>query len=330
MRTVVTIQNGSHLYGTNLPTSDTDYKGIHIPGSTDILLQRVKPVVSKTTKRNPHARNTAADTDFESFALHQFMKLLLEGQTGPLDMLFAPERWVIEASETWRRIVENRHLWLSRNVSALLGYCRQQATRYGVRTARIHDLREVISILDYLGRSGAGAWSESLRSRWEEIERWVDLNSDKAQVVSGVDRPDGREVPVRFLEVCGRKVHDGVSLKQARDLFQKLLDRYGERSLQAEQNQGVDWKAAGHAVRVITEAEELLTTGQITFPRPDASRLLRIRGGDVSYDEVATFIEEGFQRVEECIPRSPLPEQPDRASAEELIRLEYRRAVVGD
>jgi len=328
VRTVVTIQTGSHLYGTNLPTSDTDFKGIHIPASTDILLQRVKPVVSKTTKRNPYARNTAADTDFESFALHQFMKLLLEGQTGPLDMLFAPDRWVVEASDTWRSIVENQRLWLSRDVSALLGYCRQQSTKYGVRSTRISALREVIVLLDQLGRERAGSLSEPLRACWGEIEGWVALNSDKARLVAGVDRPDGREIPVRFLEVCGRKVHDGVSFKQARDLFQKMIDRYGERSLQAEQNQGVDWKAAGHAVRVITEAEELLTTGQITFSRPDAPLLLRIRGGEVPFEQVVTTIEEGYRRVEECISRSPLPEHPDHAAAEELIRAEYRREVV--
>lgn len=42
MKTVVKIKFGSHLYGTNTPASDLDYKSVHIPDVDDILLQRVQ------------------------------------------------------------------------------------------------------------------------------------------------------------------------------------------------------------------------------------------------------------------------------------------------
>jgi predicted nucleotidyltransferase len=41
-RTLVKMQFGSHVYGTNLPTSDLDVKAVHVPGAQDTLLQRVK------------------------------------------------------------------------------------------------------------------------------------------------------------------------------------------------------------------------------------------------------------------------------------------------
>jgi len=36
-RTIIRIQSGSYVYGTSLPTSDLDFKAVHIPAE-DILL----------------------------------------------------------------------------------------------------------------------------------------------------------------------------------------------------------------------------------------------------------------------------------------------------
>lgn len=81
METVVLIQFGSHMYGTNVATSDLDYKSIFIPRAEDILLQRARHNISTTTKVVKDSKNSAHDVDTESFALHEWMKLLLDGNT---------------------------------------------------------------------------------------------------------------------------------------------------------------------------------------------------------------------------------------------------------
>jgi hypothetical protein len=43
----------------------------------------------------------------------------------------------------------------------------------------------------------------------------------------------------------------------------------------AETQEGVDWKALSHAVRVGTQALELLKTGHVTFPLPNAAHVVR-------------------------------------------------------
>jgi len=86
------------MYGTNVATSDLDYKSILIPRAEDILLQRARHNISTTTKAVKDSRNSAHDVDTEAFALHEWMKLLLEGQTMALDMLFAPPDFVLETS----------------------------------------------------------------------------------------------------------------------------------------------------------------------------------------------------------------------------------------
>lgn len=47
------------------------------------------------------------------------------------------------------------------------------------------------------------------------------------------------------------------SIKSAREIAQRLVNEYGQRALQAERNEGIDWKALSHAVRVGREALEL-------------------------------------------------------------------------
>lgn len=38
MKRIVRIKFGSHLYGTDTPASDLDYKSVHIPDARDIIL----------------------------------------------------------------------------------------------------------------------------------------------------------------------------------------------------------------------------------------------------------------------------------------------------
>jgi hypothetical protein len=82
---------GSHLYGTDTPLSDLDLKGVYMPPARDILLQRVKPVISVNPPKPAGQRNAPGDVDREYFSLQRYLGLLAEGQTMALDMLFAPE-----------------------------------------------------------------------------------------------------------------------------------------------------------------------------------------------------------------------------------------------
>lgn len=311
---LVKMRFGSHVYGTSLPTSDTDIKGVYVPNAREILLQQVKGTLHSATKEDANARNTAQDVDTEVFSLQQYLRLLCEGQTVALDMLFTPREFYLNVpASAWHfDILGNRERFLHRGTSAFIGYCLKQAAKYGIKGSRMGAVRGILNLLALFPE----------QDRLEDHEATLQEACAVQEFSAIVDGPTER-----FLEVCQRKVGLKCSVKHAKAVFQKVFDKYGERSLQAEMNEGIDWKALMHAVRVLGQAKELLLTGYITFPRPDADFLLKIRKGELSYREVAEMIEAGVQELAVIRDRSILPERPDTDFVDDLVMRVYSEVI---
>jgi hypothetical protein len=297
---------GSHLYGTSTPQSDRDFKSIFIPAGRDILLQRAKGVMSTRRPKQEFEKNVAGEEEEERFSVQRYLALLSEGQTVALDMLFAPGWAFTEEPEwEWRMIQANQDKLLTKRSAAFIGYASRQANKYGIKGSRVAAARVALRYLaESMGFHGGVAKLEVL-AKW--IERYVSENEHMA-IVEDVT-PHGQTV--RMWEVCGRKMPFTASIKNAHDIMQRLVDEYGQRALAAERQEGVDWKALSHAVRVGHEAIELLTTGRITFPLPNAQHVLTIKQGGFLYQDVAREIEDLLVKVEAAAATSSLPDEPD-------------------
>jgi predicted nucleotidyltransferase len=325
MGLIMEIRFGSHLYGTATPQSDLDFKAVYIPDARDILLQRVRDNIGISPDKEPGARNSPGDVDREIFSLQRYLSLLAEGQTMALDMLFAPDLAMTMApAPLWREVQMNAHRLVTRRASAFLRYCRQQANKYGIKGSRIAVARQVLAVLESVeaayGTTAKLAVAETEMNAFEagaDHSAFVDLPTPSGQIV-------------RHLEVCGKKMPFTSSIKSARDIAQRLVDEYGQRALQAEQNQGIDWKALSHAVRVGREALELFTTGRITFPLACANEILSIKRGELKYESVAETIEELLVQVEAAADTSGLPESPDQTFIDDLVARAYRAKIAED
>jgi hypothetical protein len=117
------------------------------------------------------------------------------------------------------------------------------------------------------------------------------------------------------------------TVKEATAIYRKIHENYGDRAKLAEKNEGIDWKALSHAVRVGREAIELLTTQQITFPLPYADHILEIKQGKLSYATVANEIEDLLEQVEKASLVSNLREEPDFNFIDDLVEDTYERQV---
>ncbi|MDX1470230.1 MAG: nucleotidyltransferase domain-containing protein [Flavobacteriaceae bacterium] len=320
------MQFGSHVYGTNTPESDQDFKGIYIPDAKDILLQRVRETYQNITKKDKDVKNTKDDVDVEIFSLGQYMKLLLEGQTGALDMMFTPRKhWILDESSglvVWEEILENKDKFLHSGVASFVGYCKTQANKYGIKGSRMGAVEDTLEFI----KSHVTDFNIRMRDAFDvDFLKEFAEGREHVNMVPSVNT--GTQQCVYFFEVIGKKFELGVKVKQVVDRLEKIYDEYGERAKLAKKNQGIDWKALMHAVRVKGQAVELLTTGQFTFPRPDKELLLKIRKGELDYSEVAAIIEDGLIEVQEAQEKSILPAEPDRDFADQLIVDAYAACV---
>jgi hypothetical protein len=291
---------GSHLYGTATPESDTDFKGVALPTREQVLLGRIPKHAEMCSTGASHCKNTKDDVDTEVFILHQFIKLALEGQTVALDMLHAPAEMLTRSTPLWREIVLHRKRFYSKNVHSFIGYAMGQAAKYGVKGSRLNAAQQVY---DWLAAQDPGA-------------RLSECNFG--------DFPCGEHIdflgnPINTVDVCGRKIQTTVRTGYARDVVGHFLDNYGERARQAARDEGIDWKALSHAFRAAYQMRELFTAGTITFPRPEAEFLTKVKTGQLRYLEIAPVLEDLIDEVKELKEQSRLPEKPDVGFWERLL-----------
>lgn len=320
MRSIVAIKFGSHLYGTATPASDLDYKRVYVPDARAILLQRVKATISKQRPKAEHECNVAGDVDEEAYSLQRYLGLVAEGQTVALDMLFAPDWAMVEPpSPIWQTIIANRSRLLTRRSAAFVGYCRQQANKYGIKGSRVAAARNALGLLESL------VADHGTTPKLAQFSEFVTTLLGEHSAL--VDVPLASGSVIRHWDVCGRKLPFTSSIKNARDVIQRLVGEYGHRALMAESQQGVDWKALSHAVRVGTQALEFLATARVTFPLPNAEHVKAIKLGELPYQDVAAEIEGLLERVEAAALVSTLPEAPDYEWIDDFVASTYREEV---
>ena len=112
------------------------------------------------------------------------------------------------------------------------------------------------------------------------------------------------------------------SIKSAYHKVQKVIASYGKRAEAAASDNGVDWKAISHCVRVLLQVEELLTTNKITFPLINANFIKSIKYNttDMSYEEIMSWIETHIWHIDEVLlPKSTLREKADYKWIEKFI-----------
>jgi hypothetical protein len=315
---VVKIQFGSHLYGTSTPTSDVDFKSVYVPSARDILLQRVAGSIQIGAKaKREGERNIPGDVDNECYALQRYLDLISEGQTVAVDMLFAPGPMI--TSDLWRFIQENKGRLLTKRSAAFVGYCRTQANKYGIKGSRVASAKNALERF------------ERLLAQYGTLAKVGEFFTADDEVIDEHTRTLRKETTQgrieRYFECCNRMVGFNNSLKEAVAIFRRIHENYGDRARLAEKNEGIDWKALSHAVRVGREATELLSTHKITFPLPYAAHILEIKQGKLPYDEVANEIEGLLEDVERAAETSSLRDAPDRDFADGLVIEAYRSKV---
>lgn len=315
VKTLVRVPHGSTLYGTTTPQSDQDFKSVHLPSGRNLILQRPEDVIDKSVVSKVGTKNDADAIDDQSFSLQKFFKMLADGDTVATEILFAEPVW---ADQSWSAIQRfaKRQL-LNRKCKGFVGYCVRQAAKYGIKGSRMSAVKKLVDLLNVQFQLHKGQKLAYI----EDDLRYLAAQQEHMSF-ENIPHPDGRAC--WHVVCCDRKMPMTASIVEAYNVFSKVWENYGERARAAMTNEGIDWKAMSHAVRVARQAIELLDTGKITFPRPDAIQLLRIKRGELPYSEVSQMLETLVAEVHEASAKSKLPEASNVLVAEEFLLDLYR------
>lgn len=292
---IAKVRFGSHLYGTATETSDEDWKGVFLPTLSEVILGRI-PKTWHPGTRDDTRKNEAGEQDVEYYSLHHFLRLATQGQTVAIDMLFAPDNQVAKDPRygyIWDALVANRHLLLSKQMNAFVGYARAQATKYSLKGNRLARLREFESVLkDTLAENELAIMCDA----WESFPK-----DDYRENQQGI----------REMQIGGKWYGETTKVSNVLESVSNALKKYGKRANAAADADGVDWKALSHAVRVSKELIEILCFGTVTFPLIDAPLLLSIKRGELELERVQDMLDTDLAFIEAKVQLSHLPDKVD-------------------
>jgi hypothetical protein len=317
-RVVYITKYGSKLYGTDNPNSDTDYKGIFIPNKEDVLLKRDLEHFNFNSNDN-NTKNGKDDVDLQLFSIYKFFKLLKKGETGVMDILFSMfrEDTQVYNDRTFTEVImQNYKKFYNRNLHSFIGYCVGQSKLYNVRGERFNELHLFVEYFNALVKEQG---DEKLESMFPKVEQIFQENPYKyiKFVIAPTSRGSGEPKEGKYIEVLGKRFLGTVTVKYFAEKITDMEEQFGNRARASAK--GVDFKALSHAVRVISEVEELIDSGFIIFPLKNREYVTRIKEGNESLEEVMDYLDGQLNRVQEKLEKSDLPEKSDERFIDKLI-----------
>jgi uncharacterized protein len=285
---------GSHLFGTNTAESDIDTRGVFIPNEEFYLgfMNRVEQVESR-------------EPDKCLWEISKFLKLCLEANPNLLELLFVPldSPNVLEQSTEWSQIVRDRNIFLSNKVRGTFsGYAESQLQRIKRHRAWLLNPPSHKPTRAEFGLPERNVVTKDQMNAYDEL----------------VQRGNTPETGLPFLQVLQQeKAYFNASRHW--EQYQNWKSERNKRRADLEGKFGYDTKHAMHLIRLLNEGKELLSTCNITFPRPEAKELLEIRNGKYSYDELMNILGGNIDTYLDRSQRSSiLPDTPDTKAADEL------------
>ena len=325
---MIRIVTGSRLYGTYGPHSDYDYKAIVLPSIDSLLLN--KKLVNRKEKPvgvGPQDKMLAGETETEYLPLQIFFDDFFNGQTYALEIAFAVKQGLHESFD-WSRSTgtvpsKNLHQYdqqmmselidkfLTRNVKKMMGYAISQARLYGVKTERYSAVKAVVDVLNFNEAIDAAYYnpaekaSLTLSGRPDIVDRLLKIPHVKLiELLTG----DGGDTKVPGIDITGKQYPLTNKIVTVKKSIENVLSQYGERVKEFD-GEGVDWKALSHAIRIVEQVLELSTTGVLTFPRPNADYLRRVKAGEVQLAAATEYMNKIFSEAEFVVDNSVLQER---------------------
>jgi predicted nucleotidyltransferase len=233
------------------------------------------------------------ETDTLIFSIQKAFTLLQKGHTQLLEILFAPPENIKEITDQGQLLIDSRNLFITKNsIKSILGFANAE-----VRKARSLSLAIKMEKV-----------KTPLREIVTELIKTANLHNYQRDQIFDIVFADRDDDPREYVY-------------STRHL--------GERRKESVFQHGYSVKNACNALRLLHEAESLISERSITFPLPHCDLYRKIRNGRVNLDEFNNLFDSVNDRVMLAYTNCDLPKSPDQDGIRNLYK-ELIKGVLND
>ncbi len=347
---------GSQAYGTSIPESDIDHKGVYMQSIDDLISFNYKPQIEKSK-------------DEVHYEIRRFIELLQSANPTVLELLYSPEDCIITKSPEFDLLVQNRDKFLTKRcLMSFGGYAVAQIKKARGLDKKMNWEKDKITrkdVLDFCyvltdneNSVGLKHWLEStcydqfvkekmrngdyvfagfyLPTKIYEkniglakVNNAPDLYSMYAMNSGGgIVSEDSNDVQLRSIPKDAPfiaylrfdKMGYSQSCKDYREYTEWLDNRNTQRYVDnIGHGQQIDSKNIMHCRRLLDVAMEIATEKTINVRRPNREYLLSIRRGEVNLDSIIEQAEIDIKKLDELYANSGLPDDCSKEFCNELL-----------
>jgi uncharacterized protein len=336
---------GSQSYGTSIPTSDIDYKGVYRQNTDALISFGYKEQIDVTK-------------DEVYYEVRRFLQLLQSANPTVLELLYSPADCIIEKTAAFDIIVAHREKFLTKKCQHSFG---------GFAIAQIKKAKGLDKKMNWekakVTRKSPIEFVYAYENGMTKpIENWLqerNLTQERCGLVAldhfincfalYYDQNTEGVSPLGFRGLAWEDsndlrlsavpkgmtpltiIHfnkDGYSMhcRHYREYTEWLENRNTQRYVDIEgHNQQIDGKNLLHCRRLLDMAMEIATEGTLKVRRPNAEYLLKIRRGEVPLEAIIEQAEMDIEHLKGLYAQSSLPNDVDLKFVNELL-LEVRRS----
>ncbi len=328
---IVKHKAGSHAYGTNIATSDEDYRGIFV----------ADPVNVRTPFFKIEEAEDTSEEDTKLYELANYMKLALDCNPNVIETLWVDDCDIVHSTDAYRMLRAHRRDLLSSKIAfTTSGYALAQLKRIKGHNKWINNPqpenppvpKDFLSVVQWLGAEKNLHPDLNL---YRDDHRLIPFGNDMYGIVpaKGYQLWDDKYNKLNHIFEGEREQYSNTYLmvvKWNRDEFNTRLEKWNqywswkknrnETRSELEEHFGYDTKHAMHLVRLLRMGVEALRDEVILVKRPDAAELLAIRNGAWKYEDLVAYAEEMDREVREVwYHKTKLRKKPDIHFAAELV-----------
>ena len=206
------VVRGSHAYGTNIETSDTDYAGVFIQSEEDILGNKYVEQISDDKN------------DIIIYEIRRFLELLGSNNPTVLELLNTPEDCVIYKDPIFDLVLNDREKFISKVCAKSLGgYAKQQISKAKGQNKKQNWEKDKVTrkeVLDFV-----------YVIEGEKSIPWKVWNEDKKyeeKFIGVVNVPNARDIYAVYYDFIARNMFSENISEKTRIILIKLQKESGQ------------------------------------------------------------------------------------------------------